>query len=244
LNDSKYRAAAEQNLRFLRGKLWTSGKTPALYHRWRDGQRDKAQLLEDYAFLLSGVIELYEATLEPGHLDFALELANATLEKFFDAENGGFWQSGSKDLILHLKDDYDGAEPSGNSVAALALLKLETITGEKRFQQAAEKTFALFTERLQKFPQAVPYLLQALNFSLQDRVRIVVAGERGSAKFQELLHAAHSVYQPNKIILGNTGAVEEFSKTLPAKGEATAYICHGNTCQPPTDDPGLLKKLL
>jgi hypothetical protein len=244
LGEAKYRAAAEKNLKFIREKLWSSGKTPALYHRWREGQRDKAQLLEDYAFLLSGVIELYEATLEPEHLDFAIELANAMLEKFYDAENGGFWQSASNDLILRLKDDYDGAEPSGNSVAALSLLKLETITGEKRFLQAAEKTFHLFTERLQKFPQAVPYLLQALDFSLQDRVRIVIAGKQDSAKFEELLRAAHSAYQPNKIILGNTGSVEEFSKTLPAKGDATAYVCHGNTCQPPTDDAGLLKKLL
>lgn len=244
LGEAKYRAAAEKNLWFIREKLWTSGKTPALCHRWRDGQRDQSQLLEDYAFLLSGVIELYEATLQPGHLDFAIELANAMLEKFFDAENGGFWQSASKDLILRLKDDYDGAEPSGNSVAVLSLLKLETITGEKRFAQAAEKTFQLFTERLQKFPQAVPFLLQALDFSLQDRVRIVIAGARDSAKFQDLLRAAHSVYQPNKVILGNTGAVEEFSKTLPTKGEATVYVCHGNTCQPPTDDAGQLKKLL
>jgi hypothetical protein len=201
-------------------------------------------LLEDYAFLLSGVIEFYEATLEPGHLDFAIELANAMLEKFYDAENGGFWQSASNDLILRLKGDYDGAEPSGNSVAALTLLKLETITGEKRYLEAAEKTFHLFTERLQKFPQAVPYLLQALDFSLQDRVRIVIAGKQDSAKFEGLLCAAHSAYQPNKTILGNTGAVEEFSKTLPAKGEATAYVCHGNTCQPPTDDSKLLKQLL
>jgi hypothetical protein len=244
LGEPKYRDAAEKNLRFIREKLWTPGKAPALYHRWRDGQRDEAQLLEDYAFLLFGVIELYEATLEPKHLDFAIELANAMLEKFFDAESGGFWQSASKDLILRLKDDYDGAEPSGNSVAVLSLLKLETITGEKRFAQAAEKSFKLFTERLQKFPQAVPFLLQALDFSLQDRLRVVITGKKDSAKFQELLHAAHSVYQPNKVVLGNTGAVEEFSKTLPAKGEATAYVCNGNTCHPPTDDAAMLKKLL
>jgi uncharacterized protein len=244
LGEAKYRTAAEKNLQFIREKLWTSGKAPALFHRWRDGQRDQAQLLEDYAFLLSGVIELYEATLEPGHLDFVIELANAMLEKFFDAENGGFWQSASKDLILRLKDDYDGAEPSGNSVAAMSLLKLGAITGQKNFTQAAEKTFQLFAERLQKFPQAVPFLLQALDFSLQEPVRVVIAGQGDSPKFHELLHAAHSVYLPNKIILGNEGAVEEFSRTLPAKGEATVYVCHGNTCQPPTDDAVQLRKLL
>ena len=238
LGEPKYRAAAEKNLRFVREKLWSAGSKPALFHRWRDGERDQAQLLEDYAFYLSGVIELYETTLEPGHLDFAIELAGAMLEKFFDPENGGFWQSaaGSRDLILRLKDDYDGAEPSGNSVAVLSLLKLGAITGQKRFTEAAEKTFRLFAERIQKFPQAVPFLLQALDFWLQEPTRVVIAGKAEAAKFQELLRAAHSVYQPNKIVLGNSGAVEEFSKSLPARGEATVYVCHGTSCQAPTDD--------
>jgi uncharacterized protein YyaL (SSP411 family) len=238
LDEPKYKAAAEKNLRFIREKLWATGKKHALFHRWREGESDRAQLLEDYAFMLYGVIELYEATLEPEHLHFAIELANTMLENFFDGKNGGFWQSGggSKDLILRLKDDYDGAEPSGNSVATLSLLKLGAITGEKKFTQAAEKTFRLFAERLDSFPQAVPFLLQALDFSLQEPARVVIAGEPNSRKFHELLRAAHSVYQPNKIILGNTGAVEEFSRTLSAKGEATAYVCFGNECEPPTDE--------
>ena len=99
------------------------------------------QLLEAYAFLLAGVIDLYEATLEPKHLDFAIALAEAMLAKFYDAENGGFWQSaaGAKDLILRVKEDYDGAEPSGNSVAILALLKLAAITDRKDFTQAGRE---------------------------------------------------------------------------------------------------------
>jgi len=242
LDEPRYRAAARKNFSFIRQHSWTAGKGktgPSLFHRWRDGQSDKVELLEDYAFLLAGVVELYQTTLEPEYLEFATDLAGAMLEKFFDSKNGGFWQSaaGSKNLILRLKDDYDGAEPSGNSVAVLSLLKLAAITGQRRFADAAEKTFGLFAERLQKLPQAVPFLLQALDFSLQEPARVVIAGKHDSAKFQELLRAAHSVYQPNKIVIGNTGAVDDFSKTLPARGEATAYICHDNTCQPPTDDP-------
>ena len=95
LGDEKYRAAAEKNLAFIQ-KGTTSGTEKvrmSLYHRWRDGERDSVQLLEGYAFLLSGVIELYEATLEPEHLNFAIELAEAMIVKFYEAENGGFWQS-------------------------------------------------------------------------------------------------------------------------------------------------------
>jgi uncharacterized protein len=245
LGDEKYRAAAEKNLDFLREKLWDE-KSKTLFHRWRDGERDNVQLLEAYAFLLSGVIELYEATLEPKHLDFAVELAGAMLAKFYDAENGGFWQSAadSKDLILRVKDDYDGAEPSGNSVATLSLLKLGAITGGKNFTKAVEKTLQLFANRLQKFPQAMPFMLHALDFSLQEPKRVVIAGNTDSEKFQELLRAAHSVYQPDKIICGNSGAVEEFAKTLPATNEAMAYLCTGNACQPPTSNAAKLKDLL
>ncbi len=245
LGDEKYRAAAAKNLQFVRENLWDE-KSKTLFHRWRDGERDKVQLLEAYAFLLSGVIDLYEATLEPQHLDFAIELADAMLAKFFDAENGGFWQSAadSKDLILRVKDDYDGAEPSGNSVATLSLLKLGAITGRKNFTEAAEKTLRLFASRLEKFPQAMPFLLHALDFSLQEPKRVVIAGNSTSEKFRELLRAAHSVYQPNKIISGNSGAVEGFAKTLPAKNEATVYLCTGNSCQPPTDEVAKVKELL
>jgi uncharacterized protein len=245
LGEEKYLAAAEKNLRFLREKLWDENSR-TLFHRWRDGERDRAQLLEDYACVLSGAIDLYEAALEPGHLDFAVELAEALLAKFYDAENGGFWQSaaGSTDLILRVKDDYDGAEPSGNSVATLALLKLGAITGRKIFTAAAEKTLHFFAHRLENFPQALPFMLHALDFQLQEPRRAVIAGKNDSVEFQELLRAAHSAYQPNKIVLSNSGAVEEFAKTSTAKNRAAVFICTGNSCQPPTSEIAEVKKLL
>jgi uncharacterized protein YyaL (SSP411 family) len=230
----------------LSGLKSETGATPVLHHRWRDGGRDDVQLLEAYAFLLSGVIDLYEAALEPKHLDFAVELAEAMLVKFYDAENGGFWQSAAdaRDLILRVKDDYDGAEPSGNSVATLALLKLGAITGRKNFTEAAEKTLRLFAHRLENFPQAMPFMLHALDFSLQEPKRAVITGKSDSKHFQELLRAAHSVYQPDKIVLGNAGAVGEFAKTLPAKNGALVYLCTGNECRPPTGEMARVKELL
>ncbi len=183
LGNKKHRAAAEKNLAFIQKKLWEK-KSNSLYHRWRDGERDSVQLLEGYAFLLSGVIELYEATLEPEHLSFAIELAEAMIVKFYEAENGGFWQSPTeaKDLILRVKDDYDGAEPSGNSVATLALLKLAAITGREDFKNPAEATLRLFAYRLQNFPQAMPFMLHALDFWLDEPRRVVIAGDANSAR--------------------------------------------------------------
>jgi uncharacterized protein YyaL (SSP411 family) len=251
LGDEKYRAAAEKNLEFIQAQLWEAtqsgaGGTGVLHHRWRDGERDNVQLLEAYAFLLSGVIDLYEATLEPKHLNFAIMLAEAMVAKFYDAENGGLWQSagGATDLILRVKDDYDGAEPSGNSVATLALLKLSAITGREDFQKPAEATLRLFAHRLQNFPQAMPLMLHALDFGLEEPRRVVMAGDPTTPEARELLHAAHSVYQPNKVVLGNTGAVEPFARTLPSKNGPVFYLCTGNSCQPPTQAAAKVGELL
>ena len=245
LNDENYRAAAEKNLSFIHENLWDE-KTKTLFHRWRDGEHDQVQLLEDYACLLAGTLDLYEATLAPDHLDFAVELAGAMIAKFYDPENGGFWQSAAdtQHLILRVKDDYDGAEPGGNSVAALALLKLAAITDRDDFKTPAAATLQLYARRLQTQPAALAYMLHALDFSLQEPRRVVIAGEPKSPQAKELLHAAHSVYQPNKIILGNAGAVEPFAKTLTVRNGATAYVCTGNACQAPTSDAAKLKALL
>ena len=228
LGDEAYRAAAEKNLAFVQAKLWDA-KTGTLYHRWRDGERDSVQLQEAYAFELAGVIDLYEATLEPKHLDFAVALADGMLARFYDQEHGGFWQSAADapDLILRVKEDYDGAEPSGNSVAALALLKLAAITEREDFQKAAEATLRMTSARLRDFPQAVPYMLQVFDFSLEEPKRVVIAGDVNQADARALLHAAHSVFQPNKVVLGTAGAVEPFAKELPAKDGPTVYLFSG-----------------
>jgi len=241
LGDEAYLKAARKNLKFLQDKLWDA-KAKTLYHRWRDGERDSVQLLDAYAYLLSGVIELYQAALDPKDLEFAIALAESMIAKFYDREHGGFWQSSAGDLILRVKEDYDGAEPSGNSVAIVSLLKLGKITDRKEFTEAAEKSLRLFSERLRELPQAVPHMLSALAFSLEEPKRVVIAGDQNRPA---LLRAAHAVFQPNKVVLGNVGAVEEFAKTLPVKdGRATVYLCTGTACQPPTHDPAQLKSLL
>jgi len=259
LGEERYLRAAERNVEFIKDKLWIGGNIQhstsniehpgkgggTLYHRWREGERDNVQLLEGYAFMLDGVVQLYEATLDAKHLDFAIALAEAMVAKFYDAANGGFWQStgDSSDLILRVKDDYDGAEPSGNSVAVLALLKLAAITDREDFKQAGEATLRLFASRLQQQPHALAYMLQALDFWLEEPRRVVIS-YANSANYRELLQAAHSVYQPNKVVLGTTGAVEAFARTLPAKDGATVYVCTGTACQAPTGDASKVRQML
>jgi hypothetical protein len=245
LGEETFRAAAERNLAFLREQLWDE-KNGTLYHRWRDGQRDSVQLLTGYANLCAGSTDLYEATLDSRHLEFAIALAEAMLAKFYDAANGGFYDSaaGEGELILRFKDDYDGAEPSGNSVAVLALLRLAEITGREEFAEAAEKTLRLLASRLHELPQAVPQLLIGLAFLLGDTKRAVVAGDPNRSETRALLRAIHAVYQPNKVVLGNSGAVEPFARTLAAKNGPVVFLCTGSACQPPTSDPESIKKLI
>jgi uncharacterized protein YyaL (SSP411 family) len=245
LGTEEYLNAADKNLRFIQDKLWdASSKT--LFNRWRDGERDSVQLLDSYANLLAGVLQLYEATIDPKHLQFALDLSEGMLSRFGDKDHGGFFQSGSSnDVILRVKDDYDGAEPSGNSVAALALLKLSAVTDRRSLKEAAEGALHLFAERMESLPQAVPHLLSALDFWLEEPKRVVLAGDPRLQSTRALLRAAHGVYQPNKVVLGNTGPVEPFATTLPAAaGSTQAYICTGTACQPPTADPEAVKRML
>jgi hypothetical protein len=242
LKEPAYLAAAEKNADFLQRVLWEEGPsgTGALFHRWREGERDHVELLEGYAFVLLGFIDLYEATLNPDRLSFAIHLADSMLEKFYDRDQGGFWQSTASDLILRFKDDHDGAEPSGNSIATLALLKLGEITGRQSYTQAASRTLEFFAERLSQTPQAMPCLLQAVDFALEKPFRVVITGKDRS----DLLATAHSVYQPNKVVLGTEGPVEEFAQTLLHSQTAEAFLCTGTACRQPTSDAANLRASL
>jgi len=246
LKEDEFREAAERNLAFLRSKLWEA-PTKTLCHRWREGQRDDVQLLDAYANLLAGVVELYETTVDPRHLQFAVELAESTIKRFYDPENGGFWQttSDTPHLLLRNKEDYDGAEPSGNSVAALAFLKLAAICGRKDWREAAEKTIRLFAQRLHQVPQAVPHLLLALDFVLQEPKRVVLVGDFTCGSTASLLRATQSVFEPHKVVLGNAGPVEAFANTLPVNEEFTrAFCCTGTECQSPTRDREFVAEFL
>jgi hypothetical protein len=148
------------------------------------------------------------------------------------------------DLILRSKEDYDGAEPSGNSVAVMALLKLGRITGRTGLLQAAEKTLRFFSARLTETPQALPFMLQAFDCSLDEPRRIVIAGDPADPRTRALIQAAHSVFQPNKIVTGTRGPVEAFARTLPGGEVPLAYPCAGQACQKPTSNPVEIQRFL
>jgi hypothetical protein len=171
-------------------------------------------------------------------LQQAVDLADRMIELFYDKENGAFWQgTGDGDLQIRMKEDYDGAMPSANSVAALALLKLHKITEKKIYRERAGATLQLFAVNLERGGRGVPYLMMALDFYLHEPYRVVVAGKPGDSEFQKILHAVHNQYQPNRVILGNHGPVEKFAKKqTPDEDGALVYVCSGTACQLPTRD--------
>jgi uncharacterized protein YyaL (SSP411 family) len=166
--------------------------------------------------------------------------------RFYDAKDGGFWQASDSDphLILRVKEDYDGAEPSGNSVATLSLLRLAALTGEARYSEAAVKTLGFFHDRLERTSQALPRMLQAADFALQDPHRVVISGDPESPQAQALLRAVHSVYQPRKVVLGTATPVEPFARTLASERLPQVFICTGSECLPPTNDGVRVRELL
>ena len=247
LGDEAYLKAAEANFQFIQKELWDP-KTKTMYHRWRDGERDSVQLLDAYSFQLDGTLHLYEATLQAKYLEQAIALADRMIELFHDDKNGAFWQgTGDTGLITRMKEDYDGAIPSANSVGALALLKLYKITENKMYRDKARGVLQLFADRLEKSGIAVPYLVQALDFYLHEPYRVVIAGDPKDPAFKAVLHAAHQEYQPNRVLIGNHGPVEPFAKkdSPPAgNGGPMVYVCTGSACKIPTDDPKEFRKYL
>ena len=250
LGDDEFLTMAERNLAFLQEHLWvppTPETRGTLYHRWRDGEHDQVQLLDAYAHLLAGTVDLYEATLNPNHLTFAVQLTEALMERFYDAAGGGFWQSGAdtSHLLMRVKEDYDGAEPSGNAVASMALLRLASLCARPDWREAAEKTLRLFAQKLHQTPQVVPFLLCALDFALQEPKRVVLVGDWLCGSTRALLSHAHAVFEPHRVILGNHGPVDPFARTLPGDEERSlAYLCTGNACQPPTREGSVVREFL
>ncbi len=245
LSEPGWLEAAERNATFVRKNLWNPD-TKQLHHRWREGQRDDVQLLDAYCNWLAGLIDLYEATLSPQSLEFAIEVADAMIIQFHDPTNGGFYQgpAQAEDLIFRVKDDYDGAEPAGNSVAALALLRLAAITGQANYREVAVGVFRMLAERLHRLPQAVPVTLLALLFDAAPCTKIVIASETPKSG-DDLVRAAHSVLQPRRVILGPSGRVDSIAKELkPVQGLPAAFVCTATECRPPVTAPAELRAIL
>ena len=213
-------------------------------HRWRDGEAAVAGMLDDYAFMTWGLLELYEATLEPGVLKTALELADNTIDHFHDEKDGGFFFTADdgERLLVRQKDSYDGAIPSGNSVMMLNLLRLSRITGRQDLESKAIGVARAAARGVAQIPSAYSQLMVALEFLAGPPAEIVVAGKPGAPDTQEMLDAVRRAFLPNRVLLfrpqgagsGALAAIAPHTKDMKAdRGRATAYVCRNFSCAKP-----------
>ena len=254
LNEPRYTQAAARAAAFLEKNLYDP-QSRTLKRIWREGPADVAAFLDDYTFLIQGLLDLYEGTLDVRWLRWAVALQARQDELFEEKTAGGYYTTSGVDgsLLLRLKDDNEGVEPAGNSVAALNLLRLSQMTDDPAMAEKAKKVFHLFSGRLHQHPGSMPQMLVAADFHLSKPLQIVIAGDPAAEDTKALLREAHKPYLPNRIILGADGADgqaflaqhAEFIKGMkPIDGKATAYVCQNYACQQPTNDIEVFKRQL
>jgi uncharacterized protein len=254
LGEPRYLEIATRATKFLRANLYDqSGKV--LFRNYREGRSHIEGFADDYAFVIQGLIDLYEASFDVEWLKFAIELQETQDRLFFDEKNGGYFSTSGKDssVPLRMKDDNDSAEPAANSVAALNLLRLAQFRDDKQLEDRAKKTIDAFGATLSHFAGAMPQMLVALNSSLSKPRQIVVAGKRDAPDTKALLVEVHRRFLPNKILLlidGSDGKrylgekLEAIRAMSMVDGKPAAYVCENFTCKAPVTDAKQLAELL
>jgi len=226
-----------------------------LLRRYRDGEAMIDAHLDDYAFFIRSLIDLYEASFDITYLDTARKLNEDMIELFYDKDNGGFFDTSGKDpsVILRSKEWHDGAEPSGNSIAIQNLLRLSHMLGREDYHEKALKSLSYFSELMNKAPQALAQLLAVLEPALSKPKQIIIAGKPDEPKTQELLHEVYSHFIPDKVLLladGGTGQeylasnVESLGTVKKIDGKPTAYVCENFACRIPVNDVEKLREQL
>ncbi len=254
LGDDRYRKAAENAARFLQTNLYNHA-TKRLQRRWRQGEAAVDGFADDYFFLVQGLLDLYETTLQDRWLLWAMDLSESADRLFLDRERGGWFTTAGTDphLLLRLKDDYDGAEPAPSSVATLNLLRLSQLAPEGPWKEEAGKSLQAFAARLEQVPTAMPQMLAALDFHLEKPLQILIAGDADSPDTKAIAREIHRRFIPAKAIFLADGGpaqkrlspgLEILSSLKKIDGKATAYICRDYVCQLPSNDPAKVGRLL
>jgi hypothetical protein len=254
LGEERFIQGARRAAGFALSRLYDPwGRT--LLRRFRAGEARHAANLDDYAALTGGLIDLYEATGEIQWLRGAIRMTDDMLAGFWDSQRGGFYDTpaGDSSILVRLKEQHDGAEPSGNAMAAMVLLRLSDMTGNPDWHRKAEEVFALFAGNLEHRPVVMPFMVAALDRSSQKPIQVVIAGSRESPGSDRFTRELFTKYLPDRTVVyaDGGGGGEEMAGMLPFMkgmgpigGKATGYVCRDFVCKLPTNDPVLFGKLL
>ena len=252
LNRPEFTAAAEKAAGFINSNL--KSEDNGLMHVYRDGTSFSSAYLDDYAFFIWGLLELYETTFNVSYLKQAIRLNRYLIDNFWDTKNNGFFDTAhtSEKLIMRQKESYDGAVPSGNSVSLLNMIKLARITSDPQLEKKADKLLEVFAGKVDQFPSAYTMFLCAYDFVSGPSYEVVIAGKQGADDVKNMLSVLRGLYLPGKVVIlhpdGKQGKmIEELSEDVIAQksinGKATVYVCEGYTCKNPVTDTDQLLEL-
>jgi uncharacterized protein len=254
LDDPRYLEVAIRAANFVRAKLYDpSGKV--LYRSYRESRSNVEGFADDYALVVRGLLDLYEASFDVEWLKLALELQQTQDGLFLDQKNGGYFSNSGRDesVFVRMKDDNDGAEPAASSIAALNLLRLSQIYEDPKLAERAKSTIDAFATILLQFPSGMPQMLVAVENSLGKPRQIVIAGKRDSPETKALVKEVHRHFLPSAIVIladANEGQryLGEKNQAIramsPVEGKPAAYVCKNFTCKAPVTDPKQLGELL
>jgi uncharacterized protein YyaL (SSP411 family) len=238
----KYLQAAVKAADFVLAKMRIADGT--LLHRYAKSEAAVEAFLDDYAFLAWGLIEVYEAGFNEKHLKTAIELTNAMTARFWDEKGGGFYFTASGNAALtRMKEAYDGALPSGNSVALLNLLRLAVLTGNPKFEEKAGRMIRTFADEVKRAPTAYAFMLLGADFALGPAYSVILVGEPREKDTLELLGALRKRFLPNLVVSLRKPDAAGLGYEI-VDGKATAYVCRGQTCMPATNSAAKMLELL
>lgn len=249
-NDDKYTETAKKAVDFILNKMRRQDKR--LLHRYRDGDAVQLAYVDDYSFFIWGLLELYETTFDIAYLETAIELNADLLTHFHDKNDGAFYFTAddSEKLLVRQKEFYDGAIPSGNSVAMLNTLRLARICGDEKLETVAYNISKAFSNIVKQVPSAYAQFMAGLDFIIGPSYEIVVVGDPDSNDTKEMLKAISTSFIPNKVVLFKPDNIENpdivkyaaFTKDQKSlNNKSTAYVCLNYSCKAPTTD---IKKIL
>jgi uncharacterized protein YyaL (SSP411 family) len=239
LGRDDYRQVAIRNAEFIATRLIREGR---LLRTYKGGQAKLNGYLEDYSYVIEGLLAVYEATFDLKFFTQARELADTMISQFWDEQDGGFYFTSSdhEELIARTKDYFDNATPSGNSVAAMALLKLGLLTQEQDYSRHAVTILRALRPAMSRYPSAFGYMLSALDFYLSEPKEIAIVGGLDSHEVRSFVEEIYSRYIPNKVVAGSEPADEQAADAIKLlagrsaiNGDATAYVCRNYTCLEP-----------
>ncbi|HXA15002.1 MAG TPA: thioredoxin domain-containing protein [Opitutaceae bacterium] len=247
-------AAAARAADFLQRELFDE-KSGVLFRAWCGGRGATGGFAEDHAFLVQGLLDLYEASFDVRWLQWAEQLQEKMDALFFDTARGGYFNSRADDanLVLRLREDYDGAEPAPSSVAALNLLRLAAMLHRGEFRERGVRTLEAFRAQWLGASPALPQMLCALELALQPPPQVVLAGDPRAEDFRALAAGLHERPGPRRVLLGVDGGrgqkwllerAPELAAMRPADGRTMAYVCENFACRQPVGDVAALRKLL